>query len=196
MSDRKAKSSRLERADWVRAALEMLCSTGIDSVRVETLAKRLRISKGSFYWHFKDREDLLEAILATWEARQSDWQSPDGARIRNAAENWANLLEVISRPESGRLDLAIFSWAREDEKVRRSVSEVEKRRLAHLTRIFREIGFNPRQAEQWAGTVLLAYVGWVDRATRDAAFKDSGPDLATLLSRIILAASALASQET
>lgn len=196
MPERKAKSSRLDREQWVTAGLGVLRSSGIEAVRVETLAKHLRISKGSFYWHFKDREDLLDAMLASWEAQQSDWQAGNGGQSRNAAENWANLLEVISQPEYGRLDLAIFSWAREDESVRRRVSEVEKRRLTHLGRIFRAIGFQPREAEQWAGTALLAYVGWVDRATRDAAFRETGPDLPAVLSRIILAASALASQET
>ncbi|HKW87386.1 MAG TPA: TetR/AcrR family transcriptional regulator [Candidatus Acidoferrales bacterium] len=196
MPGHKAKSTRLDREHWVGVGLDVLSSSGIEAVRVETLAKRLRISKGSFYWHFKDREDLLDAMLASWEAQQSDWSIGNGEQSRNAAQNWANLLEVVSRPQYGRLDLAIFSWAREDESVRRRVSEVEKRRLAHLARIFRAIGFHPREAEEWAGATLLAYIGWVDRATRDAAFRDSGPDLPAVLSRIILAASALASQET
>lgn len=195
MAGRRSKEATLERGDWVRAGLELLGAKGLDSVRVEMLAKRLRISKGSFYWHFKDREDLLDAMLDSWEKQQSDWETEQGGLAQNAAEKWARLLEVVSRPEYGQLDLAIFSWAREDEKVRRRVSEVEKRRVAYLTRIFREVGFNSRQAEEWAGAVMLAYSGWVDRATRDAAFRDSGPDLATVLSRIILAASALASQE-
>lgn len=195
MAERKARASRLDRDNWIGAGLEVLSTRGIEAVHVETLAKLLRISKGSFYWHFRDREDLLDAMLASWEAQQSDWQAADEGIGRNPAETWAKLLEVISRPEYGRLDLGVFSWAREDDKVRRRVSEVEKRRLAHLVHIFREIGFSSRQAEQWAGTALLAYVGWVDRATRDSAFRESGPDLATALSRIILAASALASQE-
>lgn len=195
MADRKTKATKLNRDDWVGAGLEVLGSSGVDSVRVETLAKHLRISKGSFYWHFKDREDLLDAMLARWEAQQGDWLAADDRIGTNPAETWAKLLEVISRPEYGRLDLGVFSWAREDDQVRRRVSEVEKRRLAHLGHIFREIGFNSRQAEQWAGAALLAYVGWVDRATRDVMFRESGPDLATVLSRIILAASALASQE-
>jgi AcrR family transcriptional regulator len=195
MARRRGNGASLEREDWIRAGLDLLGSKGVESVRVETLAKKLRISKGSFYWHFKDRGDLLEAILRSWELQQSDWESEEGALAGNAAEKWARLLEVVSRPEYGRVDLAIFSWAREDEKVRRRVSEVEKRRIAYLTRVFREVGFNARQAEEWAGATLLAYVGWVDRATRDAAFRDSGPDLAAVLSRIILAASALASQE-
>jgi AcrR family transcriptional regulator len=195
MVDRKTKGATLERGDWVRAGLGLLGSKVVESVRVEMLAKRLRISKGSFYWHFKDREDLLDAMLDSWEEQQSDWTTEHGSLSQNAAEKWAGLLEVISRPEYGRLDLAIFSWAREEEKVRQRVSEVEKSRVAYLTRIFREVGFNSRQAEEWAGAVMLAYSGWVDRATRDPAYRDSGPDLATVLSRIILAASALSSQE-
>jgi AcrR family transcriptional regulator len=195
MTGRRGAATPLEREDWIRAGLEVMRLKGVESVRVETLAKKLRISKGSFYWHFKDREDLLEAILGSWESKQSDWEAGEGGLVQNAAENWARLLEVIARPEYGRLDLAIFSWAREDEKVRRRVSEVEKRRIANLAGIFREVGFNSREAEEWAVATLLAYVGWVDRAARDATFCDSGPDLATVLSRIILAASALASQE-
>lgn len=194
-TDRKGKEAKLGREDWIQAGLDVLSLAGIESVRVETIAKRLRISKGSFYWHFKNREDLLDAMLSSWEARQSDWQASDEVGGLNPAESWAGLLEILSRPEYGRLDLAISSWAREDEMARRRVGEVEKRRLAHLTRIFREIGFPSRQAEQWAAVILLAYVGWTDRATRDPAFLHSGPDLPTVLSRIILAASALASQE-
>ena len=195
MPHSKPKSPSLDRDDWVRAGLELLSSGGVKSVRVEALAKRLTISKGSFYWHFKDREDLLGAMLATWESQQIGWGNAEEVSSRNAAQEWARLLETVSEPDRGRVDLAIFSWAREDENIRYRVTEIEKHRTAYLARIFRQIGFNSHQAEQWAGAALLAYVGWVDRATRDAVFRESGPDLPTVLSRIILAASSLASQE-
>ena len=58
--------SQLDRSAWINAAIELLADDGLDGIRVEVLAKRLHVTKGSFYWHFKDRQDLLEAVLDTW----------------------------------------------------------------------------------------------------------------------------------
>ncbi|HVB08370.1 MAG TPA: TetR/AcrR family transcriptional regulator [Candidatus Acidoferrales bacterium] len=188
-------SNRLERSDWIRAAIDVLAKDGRDAVRVENLARKLRISKGSFYWHFRDRDDLLEAILDAWESGQAEWNADESEVHRDPAGRWANLIELLSRPSQCSLDVAIFSWAREDEKVGRRAGEVEKKRTAHLQQVFREIGFSAAQAEEWSDAAMLVYLGWADRATRDASFRGSGPSLAEVLSRFVLAASALASQE-
>lgn len=63
---RRPEARNLTRHDWVEGAWEMLGERGIDRVRVEPLAKRLGVTKGSFYWHFKDRDELLEALLDRW----------------------------------------------------------------------------------------------------------------------------------
>ena len=195
MPPRRDHATRLERSDWIRAAMQVLASDGRDAVRVENLANKLRISKGSFYWHFRNRNDLLEAMLEAWESGQTDWNVDEREVHRDPAGRWANLLELLSRATQGSLDVAIFSWAREDEKVGRRVSEIEKRRAAHLRQVFREIGFTSAQAEEWSEAAMLVYLGWVDRATRDTAFLASGPSLAEVLSRFVLAASSLAGQE-
>lgn len=195
MATRRDHGSKLERGDWIRAGIEVLASEGRDAVRVENLARKLRISKGSFYWHFKDRDDLLEAILDAWESAQADWNVDEREVHRNPAERWANLVELLSRPGHRSLDVAIFSWAREDERAGRRVREIEKKRVAHLRQVFREIGFTAAQAEEWSDAAMLVYLGWVDRATRDGTFRESGVSLAEILSRFVLAASALASQE-
>ncbi|HVU82101.1 MAG TPA: helix-turn-helix domain-containing protein, partial [Rhodanobacteraceae bacterium] len=59
---------RLSAADWERGALEMIAQEGVDALAVEALARRLGVTKGSFYWHFKNREALLQAALNRWEA--------------------------------------------------------------------------------------------------------------------------------
>src|SRR5215469_12958019 len=64
-----ATSSRLDGGAWITAALDVLASKGIEGVRVEILAKHLKITKGSFYWHFKDRRALLDAMLNEWRRR-------------------------------------------------------------------------------------------------------------------------------
>jgi AcrR family transcriptional regulator len=195
MPTRRDHAPNLDRSDWLRKAIDVLASDGRNAVRVEKLASQLRVSKGSFYWHFRDRDDLLEAILDCWESAHADWNADESEVHRDPAGRWANLVELLSRPRHRGLDAAIFSWAREDEKVGRRVSDIEKKRTAHLRQIFREIGFTAAQAEEWSDTAMLVYLGWVDRATRDGVFRDSGPSLAEVLSRFVLAASSLASQE-
>ena len=59
--------SQLDRDAWIKASLDVLAEKGLDGIRVEVLAKRLKVTKGSFYWHFKDRRDLFDAMLETWK---------------------------------------------------------------------------------------------------------------------------------
>ncbi|HKV28220.1 MAG TPA: TetR/AcrR family transcriptional regulator [Candidatus Acidoferrales bacterium] len=186
---------RLERSDWIRAATEVLTHEGGGAVSIEGLAKKLRISKGSFYWHFRDRNELLEALLQTWESGEVDWNVEEGEVHREPAGRWASLVALLSRANQQSLDVAVFSWARKNEKVGRRVREVESRRAGRLEQVFREIGFTPAQAEEWSNAAMLVYLGWVDRATRDAGFREFGPSLAEVLSRFVLAVSCLASQE-
>jgi AcrR family transcriptional regulator len=190
----KSDSHRLDRRAWVSAGIEVLCSAGVQAIRVEALAKNLNISKGSFYWHFKDREDLLEAILDEWQARQSDW-STDGDATQNPVERWTKLFDVFSKPGYASLELAMSAWARQDERVARRLGEADRKRVAYLSAIFREIGFSHSQAAEWADAAFFLYLGWMDRALRDPDGQGSYPALAELLSRLVLAASALASQE-
>jgi len=195
MTTRRDRGNRLERSDWIRAATEVLAHEGKDAVRIENLAKKLRISKGSFYWHFRDREDLLGAVLDAWESGHNEWNVEENEVHRDPAGRWAGLVELLSRPSRARVDVAIFSWAREEEKVSRRVREIERKRVAHLQQVFREIGFTAQQAAEWSDAAMLVRLGWVDRVTRDAGFRESGPSLEEILSRFVLAASALASQE-
>ncbi len=194
MPSRRHNGVRLDRRDWIDVGVEILSSKGVDAVRVEALARRLNISKGSFYWHFKDRSDLLQAILEEWEARQSDWNT-EGEGVSNPVERWARLFQLLSQPSYARLETAISSWARQDEKVGLRVASADRKRIAYLSRVFREIGFTTNQAAEWANAAMFLYLGWMDRMTRTATRESSEPVLAELLSRFVLAASALASQE-
>lgn len=194
MTVRRHSQKRLDRRDWVEVGIEILSSRGVDAIRVEALAKQLNISKGSFYWHFKDRHDLLEAILVEWETRQSDWNT-GGENTPNPVERWARLFELFSRPAYARLEMAISSWARQDEKIALRVADADRKRIDYLSMVFREIGFTTNQATEWANAAMFLYLGWMDRMTRSVSEESSEPALAELLSRLVLAASALASQE-
>jgi AcrR family transcriptional regulator len=186
-------SSSLSRApslhpdDWLRVAFSLLASNGIDAVRVEVLARKLGASKGSFYWHFRDRAELLEKMLARWEGDEVAWLEADSGV--SAAARWARIVERIAQPDHIRTEVAVGAWARKDKRVANLVAAIEAKKCALIASVLREIGFKPSAAESWSQLVLLVGLGWIDRATRDEEASVAGRSLGELLSELVLAAS-------
>lgn len=182
------KSSPLQPDDWIRAGFARLSTEGIESVRIELLARDLGVSKGSFYWHFQDRDELLAKLLERWEGDEMEWLNATVVTPR-AAARWARFVEHCADPSLARLESALRSWARRDERVASRIQVIEKRRVQHIASVLRDTGFSPPLAESWAQIALLVYLGWLDRATRDVEFQVNGRSLSESLSDLILAAS-------
>ncbi len=147
---------------WIEAATEVLVDQGIDHVRVDVLAQQLGVTRGSFYWHFRDREDLLRNVLQTWHQRSTEQLT---RRLQTAREDPADQLrDIISLPFRGRaavrgarIELAIRAWARRDDATRRAVDESDANRMAYIAQIFSSLGFGPAEARSRA-FLLYAYV--------------------------------------
>lgn len=156
------KKPRLQKADWIKAATRILAEEGVDGVWVEGLAKRLGVTKGSFYWHFKDREALLKAVLDAWHQYSTRAiierleQSHEAPRERLRA---LLRLSVTDRPEGpgGALDLALRDWARRNEMAGAIVREVDYDRVAYIQRLYQEIGLEAEDAERRA-ILMYSYV--------------------------------------
>mgnify|MGYP003879931813 CR=1 FL=1 len=154
------RSNRLGRMEWIDAAFKTLTESGVTSIHVETLAKRLGVTKGSFYWHFKDRTELLDAVLEKWRDQfviaKVEEQGGD-ARTR-----LVNLLNVVPRTRGtthtgGSMELAMRSWARYDEPARDAVAEVDTLRVEYVRELLEELGFGPKEAEARA-FIVYSYV--------------------------------------
>lgn len=140
------RDRRLGRDDWLVQALEVLQAEGIRGVRVERLARDLGVTKGSFYWHFKSRDDLFDSLLDHWtrvwttaviaEARES--HSDPKAQL-------LQLLEQVTRHQMGRYDLPIRAWAAFDERAARAVERVDAMRLGAIEDMVRQLGFGGDQ---------------------------------------------------
>jgi AcrR family transcriptional regulator len=155
---------------------------------VEALSRDLGVSKGSFYWHFQDREDLLAKMMSQWEQEETEWLTAEADR-GSAATRWAKFVERTAQPQRIRVEVAMRAWARRDERVSAIVTAMEKKKTAVIAQILREIGFAPPAAESWSDVVLLVCLGWVDRAARDGEFQSAGRGLSDFLSEMLLAAS-------
>lgn len=185
------RATPLQPSDWIRIGIVQLAKEGVESVRVEVLARELGVSKGSFYWHFRDRQDLLDKMLSLWEADELSWLDTDDGT--SAATRWARLVARTVDPDNLRREVALRSWAREDERVASRVAAIERKKAALIAAVLRDVGFLPPIAQEWSEVVLLVSLGWVDRATRDRAFQVARCGLGEFLSEVILAASAASS---
>jgi AcrR family transcriptional regulator len=163
-----AMAARLAREDWVAAALRLLAGSGVEAVRVEPLAKRLGVTKGSFYWHFSDRPALLAAVLAEWERRATlaiiaEVEASGGT----AGERLLALLRLATGAD-GRIDRRVRAWAMNEAAAAAVLRRVDRRRVGYLRRLFAELGFPKSQAAARAQLAYHALVGGFELGFRIA----------------------------
>jgi AcrR family transcriptional regulator len=128
-----------------------LVHRSIDAVRVDVLAKILNVTRGSFYWHFASRDDLLQAVLLAWQEEQTEQII---ARYRmTGVESRQVIQELVELPFHGRaaqrgssIELAIRAWARRDDMARSVVDRVDSKRLEYLHGCFAGLGFDDPDA--------------------------------------------------
>ncbi|MDP2109052.1 MAG: TetR/AcrR family transcriptional regulator [Rhodocyclaceae bacterium] len=151
----------LDRAAWIAAALDIVAQDGIDGLRVEGLAKRLGVTKGSFYWHFKDRRDLLDAVLDDWRAgRIRDIRKQTAATPGNEEAALRHTIEVYAAAKNRKgisIEASIRLWARQDANGLAVVEEVDAERLECTRRLFLARNLTPAEAAA-RSALLYAYV--------------------------------------
>lgn len=151
MAGKQPAVETLDEAAWVEAALELLSEESIEKVGVEPLAKKLGVTKGSFYWHFKDRSALHDAMLRTWKRRAT---LAIIQRVEHSGASPAERLrQMIDLPyhspksySAARVELAIRAWARRDKSAANAVAEVDEQRLTFLASLLKRIGFDDLDA--------------------------------------------------
>ena len=152
-------SKRLARSDWIDAGLAVLATHGVDAVRVERIATDLGVTKGSFYWHFKDRSALLTAALEAWQSQATNAIITHVDAMGGDARTRLTTLFTVVASADGSLDRAIRHWAANDVVPRSAMDAVDRRRMSYLQALFAEIGFAPAEAEARARLVYHALVG-------------------------------------
>jgi AcrR family transcriptional regulator len=171
----------LGRKEWLRAARLALLKGGVEQVRVERLARDLHVTKGSFYWHFKDREELLEVLLREWEEEFLTDIIPrlEGRRGRDAVRYLAQLMvERVPLGEEGMLpsDAAMFTWASVSPEVARRANRAERKRIESLTQVVED----PERAE----LLYLVWLGFVARGKRVPSLRKQFPRIARAMLKL------------
>jgi len=152
---------QLDRQDWIEGAIDVLAEHGVGGLRVEVLAKNFGVTKGSFYWHFKDRQDLLDAVLALWkEGRLRDIEKQTAAPAGKAFAQIHHLIDVYGALKNRKgmaIELAVRDWARHDAAVSAVVEEVDSYRLQCTQRLFSALGLSADEARA-RSILVFAYV--------------------------------------
>lgn len=150
---------RTPRGAWVDAALQALAAGGPDAVRIEALAASLGVSKGGFYWHFKDRQALLEEMLDSWEKTVAGdviatiESTPAGPRAK-----LQQLFEMAPSVDFA-VELALRDWARRDKGVARRMRRIDNRRMDYLRLLFGQFCANEDDVEVRSMLAFSLFIG-------------------------------------
>lgn len=155
---------------WLDAAFQALIEGGVDAVRILPLAKKLSLSRTSFYWFFKDREELLGALVERWRAKNT------GAIVKQSEAYAESLAEALLNVFDCWLDVDLFdsqfehairSWALQSEDVSKAVEAADAARIGALAALFRRFQTEPGMADVRARTVYLVQIGYISMNTRE-----------------------------
>jgi AcrR family transcriptional regulator len=154
-----AERTRLSAADWEIAALDVIAEQGLGAVAVEPLARRLGVTKGSFYWHFATREALIEAALKRWEQGDADALIAQVGQIEKPRERLEALFRRTSREMRSHVIYAAMLKALDHPAVKPVMQRLSQRRIQYLSIAYRALGLSRRDAAHRARLAYAAYVG-------------------------------------
>jgi len=157
------RSRRLSVDDWIDAALEIMAAEGIGGVKIQRLCDHLGVTKGSFYWHFKDLDAFLDAIAEQWRRGEGTFRSRLDAAVRADPKNGlSNAVTAFLDKRLGRLERAMRDWSRTDERARAAIKSADKRTFDALVSGFETLGFDRKESDVRAKILFYAGVGFGD----------------------------------
>jgi len=180
-------SATLSPEDWIVAARTALISGGVDRVKVDRLARVLKVTRGSFYWHFSSRVALLDALLQDWQARNT---APFAAAVKRPDHNGIEEFKAIinmwleEQDYDPAYDAAVRDWARTSNRVAALVRKVDRERIDLLSEIFRDLGHNKEEALIRARVTYFHQVGYYTLGLGES--KEQRHKLAPLYLRVLL----------
>lgn len=140
----KAARKSLSRDAWVAAARRVLEKRGIAEVKIDGLARKLRVTRGSFYFHFKSLNDLHDELLHEWRRTNcAPFHALSKANYDDGLQLFTDIVHVWvdEAPFSPALDLATRDWSRTSASLAREVEENDSLRMALLTQAFQKMGY-------------------------------------------------------
>lgn len=179
---------------WLEAAYQLLVEGGIDNVRILSLAKMLKLSRTSFYWFFKDREALLDALLLLWQEKNtSALLGQSQLHAASLAEATLNLFDcwLNNNLFDSQLEHAIRSWGVQSPTVAQALTEADTMRMEAIKHMFIRHGSEPLVADVRSRALYLTQIGYISMNTQE----DTATRLLRVPSYVAIFSGALPSQQ-
>lgn len=188
--DRTGKS-QLSRDNWLDAAAGEVAAGGFGQLRVLTLAKKLGVTRGSFYWHFKDHEDLVVSFLDRWRDRrlhELQYWKPKGGDVETELREILELLLTDASRNIRRLqvELAVRDFARRDDYAAELVAQVDAARIAQNCSLFERLSSDPERIRDLSLLLYVATIGSQVVLTGKPGDADSIRRIEDLMARVVL----------
>lgn len=151
-------------AVWLDAAHQILVESGVEAVKVMSLASALKMSRTSFYWHFSDRNTLLDALIERWRAQNTgNLVKQTQLYAESITEAILHLFDCWVDPQlfDARLDFAIRNWALNSTELKQILERNDQKRIDAISAMFLRFGFSDGQADVRAHTVYYTQVGYI-----------------------------------
>lgn len=158
---RTERTGRLSAEDWAHAALDLIAEQGVAAVAVEPLARRLGVTKGSFYWHFPSRDALLQAALERWEVVEQESVFGSLEAVGDPRERLRALFRMVAHEFKSHVIYSELLKALDHPAVSPVIGRVSARRFDWLTASFRQAGLGRTDAQHRARLAYAAYVGFL-----------------------------------
>ncbi|MGV8940374.1 MAG: TetR/AcrR family transcriptional regulator [Lysobacter sp.] len=152
---------RLSANDWAQAAIDLIAEQGVSAVAVEPLARRLGVTKGSFYWHFPSRDALLIAALERWEKMEQETVFGQLEAVADPRDRLRALFSMVAHEYKAHIIYSELLKALDHPAVQPVIGRVSERRLEYLTASFRQAGLGRIDAQNRARLAYAAYVGFL-----------------------------------
>lgn len=181
----KRERSTLSAGDWEQRALELIAEKGIRAVAVESLARRMGVTKGSFYWHFPNRDSLLEQSLLRWEKHDKDNLKTSLGQITDPRERLQSFFRRTGQEKLTHNVYSALCIASDHPQVEPLLERVAERRMQHIEAAFRELGFKPAEARHRARLTYSTYLGFLQLQRQHQAPNLSSEEFEAYMTHVI-----------
>ncbi|MDR7067872.1 AcrR family transcriptional regulator [Pseudoxanthomonas japonensis] len=180
-----ARNARLSADDWAQAALDLIAEQGVSAVAVEPLARRLGVTKGSFYWHFPSRDALLQAALERWEAGEQENIFGSLEKVADPRERLRALFQLVGHEVKPHIIYSELLKALDHPAVQPVIDRISQRRLDYLVAMFRQAGLQRTDATHRARLAYAAYVGFLQLSLQLQQPRMTSEEFETYLEHVI-----------
>ena len=182
---RSTRNSRLSADDWAQAALDLIAEQGVGAVAVEPLARRLGVTKGSFYWHFPSRDALLQAALERWEVVEQQQVFGSLEEVPDPRTRLRALFQLVAHEVTPHVIYSELLKALDNPMVRPVIDRVSQRRMEYLIASFRQAGLSSTDARHRARLAYAAYVGFLQLSLQLQQPKQAREDFEAYVEHVI-----------